>query len=309
MVEVEVISTEELGDRSYIAHTDTHLSYVVDDGHGPWRCSPAGRCCIGIDRPAGAATGRPADLAPGENLRGYPAVTFADLAARSGAEAGEPVLDVRRNDERATGGIPWATHIPMQDLLERLDELPAGRLWIHCAAGYRAGIAAGLLDRAGRDVVLVDDDDNRAVELGLAPSWHHRSWPEASTGTPATTAPFSATTSRTMRCTPVLDVGGQLLAGRGPCHRADRDPGHPAPRPAAVVHGPHCRPGHRGHDGRKHPWVSAGGPAGPARDGSRRGSGVVGTGLGYVTGPGRARKRTGLHRPVGPARSRHRPAP
>ena len=36
------------------------------------------------------------------------------------------------------------------------DSVPAGKLWVHCTSGYRAGIAASLLQRAGRDVVLID---------------------------------------------------------------------------------------------------------------------------------------------------------
>ncbi len=75
---------------------------------------------------------------------------------------------MRRDDERACGGIPTATHIPLQDLLDRLEDLPAGRLWVHCASGFRASIAASLLDRAGHDVVYLDDEYSRAVELGLA---------------------------------------------------------------------------------------------------------------------------------------------
>ncbi len=123
---------------------------------------------IGIDRPAGAATGQPRDFAAPEDLRGYPTATFADIGARTGDASGEAVLDVRGDDERAQGGIPSAAHVPLQDLLSRLDELPSGRLWVHCAAGFRASIAASMLDRSGRDVVLVDDDYSHAVELGLA---------------------------------------------------------------------------------------------------------------------------------------------
>jgi rhodanese-related sulfurtransferase len=40
-------------------------------------------------------------------------------------------------------------------------------LWVHCASGYRASIAASLLDRAGRDVVLIDDSFDDAVAAGL----------------------------------------------------------------------------------------------------------------------------------------------
>ena len=46
--------------------------------------------------------------------------------------------------------------------------MPDGQLWVHCAAGFRASIAASLLDRAGHNVILVDDDFSNAVESGLA---------------------------------------------------------------------------------------------------------------------------------------------
>ncbi|MEC4015279.1 MBL fold metallo-hydrolase [Streptomyces sp. H27-D2] len=118
---------------------------------------------IGVDLLAGAGTA-PGTL-PGEALRSYPRVRFADLAVRP---EGEPVMDVRRDDERAQGHIPGSTHVPLHSLLDRLAELPAGRLWVHCAGGFRASIAAALLDRAGRQVVLVDDDYAKAVETGLA---------------------------------------------------------------------------------------------------------------------------------------------
>jgi hydroxyacylglutathione hydrolase len=55
----------------------------------------------------------------------------------------------------------------MHVLLDRLGEIRTGQVWVHCASGFRAGIAASLLDRTGFDVVLVDDDFTHAVELGL----------------------------------------------------------------------------------------------------------------------------------------------
>lgn len=118
---------------------------------------------IGIDRPAGAAAGDLVDLAGRTDLRGYPRRTFADLAGEPSAV----VLDVRRDDERAGGGISGSTHVPLHSLLARLDEVPAGRLWVHCAAGFRASIAASLLDRAGHDVVLIDDEWEHAAGAGL----------------------------------------------------------------------------------------------------------------------------------------------
>jgi rhodanese-related sulfurtransferase len=67
-------------------------------------------------------------------------------------------------------------HIPLHDLLHRLDEVPATRLWVHCAAGYRASIAAGLLDRAGHDVVCVDDHYAHAEDFGLVTGTARADW-------------------------------------------------------------------------------------------------------------------------------------
>jgi glyoxylase-like metal-dependent hydrolase (beta-lactamase superfamily II)/rhodanese-related sulfurtransferase len=124
---------------------------------------------IGIDHPVGAASGSVADLA-GTSLerRGYPRVTFAELVG--GPPPGEVVLDVRRDDEFAAGHLVGAAQLPLHALLTRLAELPDGRLWVHCASGFRAAIAASLLDRAGRDVVYVDDEFAHALALGLTTS-------------------------------------------------------------------------------------------------------------------------------------------
>jgi hydroxyacylglutathione hydrolase len=78
------------------------------------------------------------------------------------------VLDVRRDDERREHHVPGSQHVPLHELLGRLAEVPGDRpVWVHCASGYRAGVAGGVLDRAGKDVVLVDDAFDRAVGLGL----------------------------------------------------------------------------------------------------------------------------------------------
>ncbi len=129
---------------------------------------------IGIDRPAGAATGEPGALVPDEELGSYPSVTFETLKKAltdpSYDEKPFTVLDVRRDDERASEAIPGSSHIPIHELLGRLDDVPEGRLWVHCASGYRASICASLLAREGHDVVLVDDEFDKAVELGLTAS-------------------------------------------------------------------------------------------------------------------------------------------
>ncbi|SOC53021.1 Glyoxylase, beta-lactamase superfamily II [Blastococcus aggregatus] len=122
---------------------------------------------VGIDRPAAMATGRVEDWSGGEPLRAYRTATFADLAAEFTAGRSPLVLDVRRNQERAERHIAGSLHIPIHEVLERLDEVPAGPVWVHCAGGYRAGVVAALLDAHGIDVVAIDDSFDNAGPAGL----------------------------------------------------------------------------------------------------------------------------------------------
>jgi glyoxylase-like metal-dependent hydrolase (beta-lactamase superfamily II)/rhodanese-related sulfurtransferase len=109
---------------------------------------------IGVDDLA-AAAGQPDDFAAHIARRRYPRSDFA--AARRDIPSQDVLLDVRREDEYREGHIHRARNLPIHDLPGRADEVPPGRVWVHCATGYRAGIAASLLDRAGREVVLIDD--------------------------------------------------------------------------------------------------------------------------------------------------------
>jgi rhodanese-related sulfurtransferase len=121
---------------------------------------------IGIDRPAAHATGTPTNWAGGDDLASFPRATFAELAQ---VRHHRPVviLDNRRNLEWAQSHIHGAVHIPLHDLPGRVDEVPGGEIWVHCAAGYRASIAASMLAAAGRRVVAVDDEFDRAAAAGL----------------------------------------------------------------------------------------------------------------------------------------------
>ena len=124
---------------------------------------------IGIDRPAAAATGTVSDWTEGgEQPASFDTVDFTDVAVRRRDGQDPLVLDVRRDDERAGGHIAGSLHIPLHGLLDRLDEVPSDEpVLVHCASGYRASIAAGVLDRAGRDVVLIDDSFDNAADAGL----------------------------------------------------------------------------------------------------------------------------------------------
>jgi glyoxylase-like metal-dependent hydrolase (beta-lactamase superfamily II) len=122
---------------------------------------------IGVDRPAAMATGKPHDWAGQRPLRSFPRATYADLATALATPEPPVVLDVRRNQERAEAFLTGSVHVPIHEILTRLDEIPPGTVWVYCAGGYRAGVVAALLDARGRDVVAIDDDFTEARAAGL----------------------------------------------------------------------------------------------------------------------------------------------
>jgi hydroxyacylglutathione hydrolase len=113
-----------------------------------------------------AVVGPPGDLLDGRPPAAYPVSDFAGLA-RTWRRDPIAVLDVRRQTEWEAGHLAGAVHIPLHDLSGRAAELPDRPLWVHCQAGYRAAIAASVLQAAGREVVAIDDDFARAAKAGL----------------------------------------------------------------------------------------------------------------------------------------------
>jgi glyoxylase-like metal-dependent hydrolase (beta-lactamase superfamily II)/rhodanese-related sulfurtransferase len=125
---------------------------------------------IGIDRVTGGATGDIGALADGAGLRSYRVATFEDLVeALDGVlEDRVVVLDVRQEHEFRSGHVRGAVNVALHELPDRAREIPGDReLWIHCASGYRASVAAALLDRQRRRVILIDDNYANAEKLGL----------------------------------------------------------------------------------------------------------------------------------------------
>jgi glyoxylase-like metal-dependent hydrolase (beta-lactamase superfamily II)/voltage-gated potassium channel Kch len=158
----------------------TYLGWIVPAGaslvligDSPERLEAARRdlARIGRDGPYAGVVGAPGELAAAAAVpvTSYPVTGFAGLAkALAGPErASVVVLDVRRSDEWAAGHVAGSTNVFVADLPAHIEGLPRGRLYAHCASGYRAGVAAALLHRAGRDVVLVDDDWANALTSGL----------------------------------------------------------------------------------------------------------------------------------------------
>jgi hydroxyacylglutathione hydrolase len=120
---------------------------------------------IGIDSPDAAVGEDPGALAPGTPLVHYAVNDWTGLA--QDRTPVETVLDVRRSEEFAASHVSGAVNVPLHDLLLRLDELPDTKIWVHCTSGYRASVAASLLHRAGRNVVLIDAPFGEAAGAGV----------------------------------------------------------------------------------------------------------------------------------------------
>ncbi|WP_347108179.1 MBL fold metallo-hydrolase [Paenarthrobacter sp. S56] len=124
---------------------------------------------IGIESPD-VAVGRSGDggldaLAPASGRSSY---THGDWSLlRDQRAAGDVVLDVRRPGEFEASHVQGAMNVPVYELIPRIAELPEARIWVHCATGYRASVAASLLDRAGRVVVLIDARYKDAAGAGI----------------------------------------------------------------------------------------------------------------------------------------------
>lgn len=82
-----------------------------------------------------------------------PSITPAEVAAH--VAQGWTLLDVRTDEEWAQGRIPGAVHIPMDQLLARLDEVDDPVVCV-CAVGGRSAQVTQYLVGQGRRAVNLD---------------------------------------------------------------------------------------------------------------------------------------------------------
>jgi rhodanese-related sulfurtransferase len=67
------------------------------------------------------------------------------------------ILDVRAKSEAAAGALPNTLNIPLDELEQRLSELPKDKaILIHCGTGARAEMAYNVLKKAGIDAKYVN---------------------------------------------------------------------------------------------------------------------------------------------------------
>ncbi len=93
-----------------------------------------------------------------ENLEGGLLKTFhydeVDALPRDGSIS---LLDVRTEEEYRSGHIEGFKNIPLDELRERLQEIPSGKkVYLHCLSGLRSYLAARLLMNEGYDAFSLD---------------------------------------------------------------------------------------------------------------------------------------------------------
>jgi hydroxyacylglutathione hydrolase len=114
---------------------------------------------IGFDRVRGVLRGMASWRTAGYEVASYAVVDTDRFAGAVADGTAHQVLDVRAPSEWQTGSLPGAVCRYVPDLVDsappELD--PSEPVWVVCASGFRATIAAGLLQRRGyRPVVLSD---------------------------------------------------------------------------------------------------------------------------------------------------------
>lgn len=82
-----------------------------------------------------------------------PAVLPREVAAR--VAEGWMLLDVRTDDEWANARIAGSVHIPMEELIQRLDEVD-DRVICVCAVGARSARVTQFLNAQGREAVNLE---------------------------------------------------------------------------------------------------------------------------------------------------------
>lgn len=78
------------------------------------------------------------------------------------------LIDVRSASEFASGHIPGAVNIPMDQMEARLDDLrPAVSLVLICQTGKRARMTSGLLEPCHREIAVLEGGTSAWIRAGL----------------------------------------------------------------------------------------------------------------------------------------------
>ena len=97
---------------------------------------------------------------------GYDVATVQPSQVAARLNEGWTLLDVRTDDEWADGRIAGSVHIPMDQLMYRLDEVD-DRVVCVCAVGARSARVAQFLSSQGREAVNLDGGLQAWASSGL----------------------------------------------------------------------------------------------------------------------------------------------
>jgi hydroxyacylglutathione hydrolase len=109
---------------------------------------------VGLDRVAGYLDGGIDMVDDATLLEGFERLDPDDLKRRIDETPTATILDVRTANEFAEGHIEGALNVPLNQLPDRIGEVPAGEVVVICRSGYRSILGASLLQRAGHKDVL-----------------------------------------------------------------------------------------------------------------------------------------------------------
>ncbi|MHA0858060.1 rhodanese-like domain-containing protein [Paenibacillus sp. CMAA1364] len=83
-------------------------------------------------------------------------ITTEELATRLTNGESLMIIDVREPQEWLQAHVEGATHIPLGQLLERLDEFDTTKeMFVMCASGGRSGLACELLNERGFNAINI----------------------------------------------------------------------------------------------------------------------------------------------------------
>lgn len=108
---------------------------------------------IGYDNIEGVILGLGPWKRSGRDLASYRTASVPDFV--KAMREGRPILDVRAPSEYRSEHLEGSSHRYLPDLVDGLGGLSPAEVWVACGSGYRATIAAGLLERHGAEPVVL----------------------------------------------------------------------------------------------------------------------------------------------------------